>query len=847
MSDENPVPQNTLYDACGCCEGINTQSPVAIINRPGLTTIAYRIGSHNQILASLQARLSSKDFPALAKLRTRDRDDFAIALLDAYACMADVLSFYQERIANESYLRTASERLSLNELARLTGYRIKPGVAAETYLAFTLEEPPLQVANNNPKQASGVPDKIILPMGIKVQSVPGSDEKPQIFETTEPIEARPDWNVFKARTREMIIPTFGTQVIYLKGTANQLKVGDALLFVGSERALDSSSERWDFRRIQKVELDEMANHTIVTLERGLGSTVPFMAPSADPQVYVLRLRASLFGHNAPDWRVMSDEVKRGYLSLSAEATIPNTQWLNFTIIGVSGSGDTLHLDGVYPQIVPESWLVLSTPDDRELYQVIAAREDARTSFMLTSKTTRLIIQGENLDKFDGHVRDTAVFADSELLELAETPITNAVAGKSLDIDRRVEGLEPGRLLVLSGMTADNLEASEVLILQKVEQHEFVSRLYFETALRNSYQRDSVRIYANVTRATHGETVQQILGSGAARQMHQRFTLKHAPLTHTSSDNEMGAEAALEVRVNDIRWHETATLFSARANDPVYVLRVDEQGTATIQFGDGKRGARLPTGQENVRAVYRKGIGAVGNLQPGQLSQLLTRPLGLKAVSNPVAAEGGVDADSIDHIRRNMPLGARTLGRVVSLRDYEDFARAYTGIVKAQATVLNTRAGRMIVITAAGEDGKPPSAGTLDSLRNALRRNGDPLIQCETIAYRRTTFRLALRIKCHPDHESDRVLKDVAATLRRTFAFDARDFGQIVARSEIIAIAQTVDGVIGVDLDRFYRGTTTTLEDRLIPAAATVNGLGNPVAAALLLLDTEPFDYLEEMS
>ena len=79
----------------------------------------------------------------------RDGDDYSIALLDAYACMADVLSFYQERIANENYLRTAGERLSLSQLARLIDYRLRPGVAAESYLAFTMESPPPQAASPN--------------------------------------------------------------------------------------------------------------------------------------------------------------------------------------------------------------------------------------------------------------------------------------------------------------------------------------------------------------------------------------------------------------------------------------------------------------------------------------------------------------------------------------------------------------------------------------------------------------------------------------------------------------------------------------------------------------------------
>ncbi|WP_396957663.1 putative baseplate assembly protein [Nitrosomonas sp.] len=847
MSNKSPIQYDALQNACGCCEGVSTQSPIAIHNRPGLAVIAYRIGTHHQILASLQARLSSRDFPALAKLRTRDRDDFSIALLDAYACMMDVLSFYQERVANESYLRAAGERLSLSELARLIGYRLKPGVAAKTCLAFTLEEPPLQAIDNGPRQASGVPDKVTIPIGIKVQSVPGSEENPQTFETVESIEARPEWNVFKARTHEMAILKLETQVIYLKGTANQLKAGDALLFVGSER--------WDFRRIQNIELDSVANHTIVTLERGLSSVSPSTEPAANPKVYALRLRAALFGHNAPDWRVMSYQVKRSYLGLPARAAITDMQWPDFTIKDISNSSTspdlyTLHLDTVYPQIISDSWLVLSIPEYQELYRVVTVGEDVRAGFMLVSKTTRLTISGENLSKFNERLRETAVLAQSELLELAEEPITpNYVEGDSLRIDRRVEGLEPGRLLILSGVTTDGLEDSEVLTLLKTEPDGDASKLFFTIPLRNSYRRDSVRIYANVARATHGETVQQILGSGAAYKTHQQFTLSHAPLTYTSADNETGAEAALEVRVNDILWHEMSTLFVARANDASYVVRIDEDGAGTIQFGDGRRGARLPTGQENVRAVYRKGIGAAGNLRPGQLSQLMTRPLGLKAVSNPIAAEGGVDADSTDHARRNIPLGVRTLGRVVSLRDYEDFARAYTGIAKAQAAVLDTRAGRTIVITVAGDDGKPPPEGTLAKLRNALKQNGDPLVHCEVVGYQTaTTFRLAMRIKCHPDHARDVVLQRVEAALRTAFSFDARDFGQMVARSEVIAVVQALDGVMGVDLDRFYRDTVPGLEERLIPGAATVDGLGNAVAAELLLLaEAKPFDYLEEMS
>ena len=126
------MPPDT--DTCGCCEGIAAGTPLDVGNRMGLSAIAYRIGDYAQFKGSLLAGLSSSAYPALAGLRTRDADDYTLGLLDAVSCAADVLTFYQERIANESYLRTASERVSLQEMAKLIGYRLRPGVAAETWL-----------------------------------------------------------------------------------------------------------------------------------------------------------------------------------------------------------------------------------------------------------------------------------------------------------------------------------------------------------------------------------------------------------------------------------------------------------------------------------------------------------------------------------------------------------------------------------------------------------------------------------------------------------------------------------------------------------------------------------------
>src|SRR5262249_7838225 len=148
-----------------------------------LGMLVYRVGTHGSFLATMLARLSSPDFPQLHPLAARDGDDASIALLDAWATVGDVLTFYQERIANEGYLRTATERRSILEAARLVGYRIRPGVAASTYLAYTLD-----------RDTQGAETVVTIPRGSRAQSVPGPGELPQSFETSDDLVAGSAWN-----------------------------------------------------------------------------------------------------------------------------------------------------------------------------------------------------------------------------------------------------------------------------------------------------------------------------------------------------------------------------------------------------------------------------------------------------------------------------------------------------------------------------------------------------------------------------------------------------------------------------------------------------------------------------
>ncbi|MFF2076577.1 putative baseplate assembly protein [Kitasatospora sp. NPDC058162] len=260
---------------CGCA-GTATATPVPLFNPPGLDAIGYRVGSHGEFLASLLARLSGPAYPALRDLTVRTPDDPAIALLDSWAVLADVLTFYSERIANEGYLRTATEEGSLTLLGRLVGHRPRPGVAADTYLAYTLDRDP---------QAAEDPT-VTIPRGARSQSVPGPGEDPQSFETAEDLAARSAWNELAVLLRRpyQLTPAQlnpgGRAELFAAGTANNIKPGDRLLFVFSaDKAADPVHRA--LRLVPEVRIDRENDVTVIGLPRDLRTLKDLRAELAD--------------------------------------------------------------------------------------------------------------------------------------------------------------------------------------------------------------------------------------------------------------------------------------------------------------------------------------------------------------------------------------------------------------------------------------------------------------------------------------------------------------------------------------------------------------------------------------
>ncbi|CCG04026.1 hypothetical protein [Blastococcus saxobsidens] len=796
---------------------------------------------HGSTKQAILRGLADHGLPALSGLGARDDADLTIALADGFAVMADVLTFYTGRIAQEHYLRTATERLSVVELSRLIGYRPAPGVAADAWLAFTVEAP-VTVPYVPPRP-------VRVPVGTAVQSVPGQDEAPVTFETVTEIEARAENNAVAPVNSSWPASLAARTSLHLAGTGHRLQRGDVLLFLGAQRQTTSSSTEWAARTLESAVEEATGERTRVTWEPALPAL-----PVAGMEVHVLRLRAAVFGHNAPDPRLLA--IPTATLHDLVDTTVTPWQWTTFGL-----SKGQLDLDQVHPQVVADGWALVRQGSAQHLARIKEVTNPSLSAFGVSSKATRISLDSD-LDPSTFDRRSLLVLAQSEELPLAADPLTTGLADEEIELLGALE-LAPGQALAvlgpLHGARPGAPEESEVVLVDDAPDAVVVNlpvdgppttTVRLGRPLQRSYDRVLARINANVAAATEGAGVGQILGSGDARVPGQWFVLNHRPLTWLATD--AGLDAALEVRVEDVVWHRRETLFGAGPGERVHVLETSDEGTTVVRFGDGVEGARLPTGQANVRVQHRTGLGAAGNVRTAQLTTLLSRPLGVASVLNPSPGTGGEDPEPLESARRNAPVTVRTLDRVVSLLDAEDFARAQPGVAKASAGWVPHGPARGLVLTLTGPDGATidESVPTHGRVLAALREHGDARLVVHLLGHRPVGLEAWLRVLPHPDHLVGLVLADVRRELLAAFSVDARELGQPTSLGQVVEVVHRAPGVVAVDVDVLRRTdapASVQVQHRVPAHPGGLDPAGTGVLGAELLVLADPDLHVEVMA
>lgn len=839
----------------------------------------------------------------LPALHSRTTDDVAVALLDGWACAAEILGFHSARIYEECYLDTATELRSLIELSRLIGYRPDPGVAASASLAFTID-------------AAGAAESVTVPTGTAVTSSPSPGERPVTYETVADIESRPAWNALRPRLGGPQLLGAKTNTVLLAGTATGVMPGDGIVLpYGDAKRLfavvaavevrpddspvpgSAGRTGWTTLRLNPLgdewpegaKLPDPPNSPIrgplLTELTAGGLTITaeqlrvraraenfdtadviaaLRADQADPgQVLVFRAQSSILGSTAPEFATLPDSLREALQQVVTVAK-PDAMhggtyhykrppvWADGTLEDYPGAiVDPGRRDVLCDSVLRSAAgpVVLRDGDIWQLLSVSAVRTTSRSMFTVSGKGSALTVHSKGLAGFS--IRGTTVFTDGEWLPLAARPDTSPLPhggeAATITLSDWVDGLTVGQLVAITGASASEPGTRVAHVAQLTDVvHDLTqtgtTSITLDVGLPADLVRDSALICANVAPATHGETRSEVLGSGDARDPMPTFVLSAAPLTYLATKD--GSTSTLRVRVNGVLRTEVPALQGP--GDRGYLVDRDDTQRASVQFS-----APLPTGDLNVRAEYRVGLGFGAAAQAGQLTLLTQRPQGVRGVTNPLPARGGADPESVEGARRNAPVSVRALGRVVSLIDHADFARAYPGIAKAAAGWSAAGGRRGVLVTVAGARG---AAVTTDSdiyrgLLAGLHYAGDGLVTAQVTSYQAVPFRVAARVRTDPRLIAAEVRSAAIAAVSTAFGFDARDLGQGVAASEFIAVLQAVPGVVAADIGTMHRLVNGDLEGKAtyrpyLPAVPP-NGANNPHAAVLLTLDLTSLDLQAE--
>ncbi|OHX36211.1 putative baseplate assembly protein [Methylomonas sp. LWB] len=267
------------------------------------------------------------------------------------------------------------------------------------------------------------------------------------------------------------------------------------------------------------------------------------------------------------------------------------------------------------------------------------------------------------------------------------------------------------------------------------------------------------------------------------------------------------------------WSAQADLLNSNAGDRHFTVEIDDDAVAWLRFGDGQQG-RMPKPGTRIAARYRTGNGPAGLVGAEAIKRVVFRdrlPSGATILArNPLPTQGGVAAEPVAQARLLAPHAFRqVLQRAVTCDDYaqivmRDFAAE---VQKAAATLRWTGSGYRVLVVVDTYAASADCRSLLCRIDRHLRRYRRIGHDLEVVAALQVPLALILKVCVRPGFLqsqikaslqtmfSNRVLADGQ---RGFFHPDNLSFGDGVYLSRIVAAAQKVAGVAGVEVSELRR-------------------------------------------
>jgi len=757
------------------CDG---ESSVSATNLPGLSAIAYRAGDFNDFRRALLTPLlpAPGDPPLELSLSAWQSGvgadptvpDMGVMMAEWWAYIADILTFYNERIANEDYLRTAVLPETPGQLVRLLGYRPRPAIGATGSIAALV----------SPSLLPG--QTVTLPAGLQFQSKPTPGHSPQTFELAQQTVIGKTDKVPAMPPPTLVGRLNGNYTLLLRGKVTTVSKGSVLL-LGTR--------------------DNSVAPTLINI-------------NATPVVQTVA------GAGKQTLLQFAETPPAGLTAENARLMMPNQTMSLWNINGLAVQSAVIQLSGLARQIRANDWVVFSAPGaSGTVYELsfvlapfdvlgdIGSKGTAQTIGSGAGYVPIPVLHTElALAKPVSILSDGAKASESVMFGMVEVGVLVDQPPAAWDgVSSELQAIQPAQFAPGNSFVPVMLQDSHGVGAAGTGEVGADGGLVLDWpssagAPFSPGMQPPINVFYNLLSVTRGKTIaNEILGSGDGTVAGQSFKLAKSPVTYLM----VGATYAstIKLRVNGQPWTEVASFYGQPANAQVFVTREDAQQNTYVDFGDGINGARLPTGNNNVVATYRIEAGA-DSPPAGKLTVIAQSYPGLQSVVNPVPVSGGSDPDPASLLRQYAPQSVLTFGRAVSVYDYQALAAGAPGVDRAQAVwswnAVNQQAGVTVYVA-----GEPNVAGSVQTLLNAA---GDPNRPVSVQPATEIDITLTLDLIVKDGWDQDAIKAGVIAALcdpiTGLFSPAKLGIGQVLFDSMIEAAVLSVDGLVAIKSSTF---------------------------------------------
>jgi predicted phage baseplate assembly protein len=828
-------------------------APQPVINAAGLTEIAYRV---NDFAGFRQALLTP--LPGEQQLTgwSPGPGDLGLQVLEWWAYLADILTFYNERIANEDYLHTAAAqpgpRRNVTRLARLLGYLPRPGITATGVVAAL-------------RSAGSADGTLEIPAGVQITSTPAAGVPAQVFETQ--LSDAGKVPVFTGLSDGLIV-LHAEPTLFPSGTTAQQAVGgpedagtkqESVLLAGQvtvtrgeqlvlmPRNWDGSagSKPWAVVTAGTTTTDPDPNgppNTRLPVDSQHWHGLRAAQPNAgDYQLLRTQATAPLWtlpvfrsGTIGPDGSGSGSQAVQAADSTQSEITVPLA-----TLVRNVAVGDNVLFTGTVGAGA-------SRGDVQVLAHVISYHEmvtrvrsvpGSTTPVFMPHSSVRVRTTGVDVSTLENAIDNSELGGITMLYGFREVGTLIRTPAPSLNKLPATVTVPPGLApphaaaqVALQDANGTGLTVQATLLSPGSIHLESVDGT---TQDQSTKLVAPIRLFAHLVNVSRGTSVRdEILGSGDPAAASQTFVLQHSPLIYLPASNGM-PQTTLTVTVDGVTWKPVPAFSGQQPDATVYVVHELASGQIQIEFGDAINGARLPLGVSNVKASYKYGPATATPPPPGHLSTVLQPQPNLASVINPVIIEPGTDPEPAKQTAAAAPARVVLLGAsaapagqapVISAGDCESLAATVGGVTRVSAYWAWDRARERpaVWVYVGGSEKAEPD---IEQVKNTLLSGGTPRIPLNVKPASAIQLTITCDLLCPQGTAKDditgaaiHVLTDPHTGL---FSPGQMAIGQRLYRSQVEA-ALTTTGAIAV------LGLRIELPEAAGPGGSTAAGHGASV-------------------